>query len=78
MSVIVVSVIVSIAAVVGCLSYYASGPDNKVEEACEEIIKIETGQDIDLSLDSIENQQEKLQQAPVVSPLAGVNGTSLQ
>lgn len=49
MSVIIVSVIVAIAATIGCLSYYIAGPDNKVEEACEELIKLETGADIDLS-----------------------------
>ena len=76
MSVILVSVIVAIAATIGCLSYYISGPDNKVEEACEEIIKIETGSNIDLTPSSPEKVEEKPQQAPVVSPLAGVNGTT--
>lgn len=71
MSVIVVSVIVSIAAVVGCLSYYAAGPDNQVEEVCEEIIKVESGTEVDLSPGTPE-----LKQAPIVSPLQGVNGTS--
>ncbi len=71
MSVILVSIIVAIAATVGCLSYYIGGSDNKVEEACEEIIKVETGEDIDLSPGTPE-----LKQAPIVSPLQGVNGTS--
>ena len=76
MSVIIVSVIVAIAATIGCLSYYISGPDNKVEEACEEIIKHHTGVDVDLSPSTPEKTSDKLQQAPVVSPLAGVNGST--
>jgi len=73
MSIIIVSVIVAIAATVGCLSYYIGGADNKIEEACEEIIKVETGEDIDLSPGTPE-----LKQAPVSSPLEGVNGTSVK
>lgn len=69
MSIIIVSVIVAIASVVGCLSYYIGGSDNQVEEACEEIIKIETGEDIDLSPGTPE-----LKQAPTVGPVSGVNG----
>jgi hypothetical protein len=76
MSVIVMSVIVSIAAIIGCLSYYISGPDNKVEEVCEAIIEKETGSEIDLSPSTPETKIE-LEQSPTVSPLAGVNGTSI-
>jgi len=74
MSVIVVSVIVSIAAVVGCLSYYAAGPDNAMEEVCEAVIEKETGADIDLSPSTPEKVE--LEQSPTVSPLSGVNGSS--
>jgi len=45
----VVSIIVSICVVVSFISYYFWGSDNPVEEACEDIIKAETGVDIDLS-----------------------------
>ena len=77
MSVIIVSVIVAIAATIGCLSYYISGPDNKVEEACEAIIERETGSDIDLSPSTPEKTKTvELEQSPTISPLAGVNGSS--
>lgn len=74
MSVILISVIVAIAATIGCLSYYVGGPDNPVEEACEDVIKHITGVDVDLSPSTPE--KEKPQQAPVESPLAGVNGSA--
>ena len=51
MSPIIVAIIVSISAIVGYISYKVSTPDNQVEQACEAIIKIETGADIDLSPD---------------------------
>ena len=73
MSTIIIAVIISIVTTIGCLSYYIGGPDNPVEEACEVIIKIETGADVDLSPSTPEVQ---LEQAPTVSPLAGVNGSS--
>jgi hypothetical protein len=75
MSAIIIAVIISIAATIGCLSYYISGPDNVVEEACEAIIEKETGADVDLSPSTPE--QAKLEQSPTVSPLAGVNGTAV-
>lgn len=71
MSVILVSIVVTIATVIGLSSYYFSGADNKVEQACEEIIKIETGKEVDLSPN--ENQ---LQQAPKVEQQQGANGPS--
>ena len=74
MSTIIIAVIVSIVATVGCLSYYISGPDNAVEEACEAIIKLETGADVYLSPSTPE--KAKIEQSPTVSPLAGVNGSS--
>lgn len=37
------------AVLVGCVSYYLLGPDNIIEEKCEEIIKKDTGLNIDLS-----------------------------
>ena len=43
------SIVVSCAAVVGIISFYFLGRDNPVEEACEDIIKAETGVDIDLT-----------------------------
>lgn len=55
MSVLVVSIIVAIAAVIGFSSQFFYGPDNKIEEACEEAIKLETGADVDLSPDSPES-----------------------
>lgn len=44
-----VSIIVSICVIISFISYYFWGSDNPVEEACEGIIKDETGVDIDLS-----------------------------
>jgi len=75
MSTIIIAVIVSLVATVGCLSYYISGPDNAVEESCEAIIKLETGADVDLSPNTPEKSD--FEQSPTVSPLAGVNGTSV-
>ena len=45
----ITSIIVACAGIVGLMSFYFWGSDNPVEEACEEIIKAETGVDIDLS-----------------------------
>lgn len=45
----ITSIVVACAGVVGVLSFYFWGSDNPVEEACEEIIKEETGVDIDLT-----------------------------
>jgi hypothetical protein len=52
MSIVVISVVVAVASIVGFVSYKILGPDNAVEEVCEEVIKIETGQTVDLSPDS--------------------------
>ena len=49
MNIIMISAIVSAAALIGYVSFYFMGPDNQVEEACEEVIKVETGTTIDLS-----------------------------
>ena len=49
MNIILISAIVSAAALIGYVSYYFMGPDNKVEEACEDVIKMETGTTVDLS-----------------------------
>ena len=46
---IIAASIVVIASIAGILSIYFLGKDNPVEEACEEIIKDETGQEVDLS-----------------------------
>jgi hypothetical protein len=56
MSIIIVSIIVAIAAAIGIGSQIFSSPDNQVEEVCEEVIKLETGADIDLSPSTIEKQ----------------------
>ena len=45
----ITSIVVTCAGVVGLMSFYFWGSDNPVEEACEGIIKAETGVDIDLS-----------------------------
>ncbi len=49
MNVIITSAIIAAVALVGYVSYLCLGPDNKVEEACEQVIQVETGSDIDLS-----------------------------
>jgi len=50
-SVLVITIIVAISAIVAIISIFFLGKDNPVEEACEDIIKKETGLDIDLSPD---------------------------
>ena len=75
MSAIVVAVVVSVAAIVGYSSYLIFGPDNQVEEVCEEIIKVETGTTVDLSPNEQKNEP-KLEQSPVVSQAPGQNGAS--
>ena len=45
----ITSIVVACAGVVGLMSFYFWGSDNPVEEACEDIIKAETGVEIDLS-----------------------------
>jgi len=54
MAVLIVSILVALATVIGFSSQYFAGPDNQVEEACEAVIKSQTGIDIDLSPDSPE------------------------
>lgn len=71
MSAIVVAIVVSVAAIVGYSSYLIFGPENKVEEVCEDIIKIETGEEIDLS-----PNEDGLKQSPKIEQEKGANGTS--
>ena len=61
MSVIATSIIIAIAALVGFSSYYIWGPDNRVEESCEKVIEIQTGEDIDLSPETPENPPQKVE-----------------
>ena len=49
MNIVFISAIVCGAALVGYASFYFMGADNKVEEACEDVIKMETGTTVDLS-----------------------------
>lgn len=49
MNVILTAAIISVAALVGYVSYIVWGPENKVEEACELVIQKESGQDVELS-----------------------------
>jgi hypothetical protein len=49
MNVIFISAIVCGAALIGYVSYLVMGPDNKVEQECEQVIKMETGTTVDLS-----------------------------
>ncbi len=42
-------IIIILAIIVGIISYYIWGPDNEVEELCEDAIKKETGVDVDLT-----------------------------
>jgi hypothetical protein len=77
MSVLMVSIIVSIAAIIGYVSYKVAGPDNAVEEACEEVIKIETGTTVDLSPSEPKKVQAPIQepvQAPIETATPGANG----
>jgi hypothetical protein len=89
MSTIIIAIVVSVAAIIGYGSYLIFGPDNKVEEACEEIIKVETGETIDFSPNESKNTidlsptayNEKepealLQQAPEQPQIPGANGPS--
>jgi hypothetical protein len=52
--------IVFLVAVIGACSIYFLGNDNPIEEISEEIIKQETGLDIDLSPNTPENAKEDL------------------
>jgi len=51
----IVSIIVASVWLISLISYYFLGSDNPVEDACEGIIKAETGVDVDLSPGSPEN-----------------------
>lgn len=48
-SLIIISIVVGICLVGGLASTYFLGDDNPVEEVAEEVIKKETGMDVDLS-----------------------------
>jgi len=52
--------IVAVVLLVGILSAYLFGNDNPLEEISEEIIKEETGLEIDLTPSSLENPKEDL------------------
>lgn len=45
----IIILVTSIAVIMGIASYKLMGPDNPIEEACEVIIKAETGVTVDLS-----------------------------
>jgi len=63
MSATIVSIIIALAAAaIGYGSYKWLGPDNPVEQACEELIKVETGETVDLSPDKTATPAPK--QAP--------------
>lgn len=51
---IIIIAILGIVAAIGYASSFFLGDDNKVEEACEEVIEIQTGKTIDLTPSSIE------------------------
>lgn len=63
MSPIIVAIIVSVSALIGYVSYKIAGPDNQVEEACEAVIKIETGATIDLSPNESPHDSTKTEEA---------------
>ena len=46
---IILGIVIALCIIVGIVSIYFWGADNPVEEVCEDIIKKETGVDIDLS-----------------------------
>lgn len=54
----IIITIVTICAVTGWMSAKILGPDNAVEEAAEEVIKVETGKDIDLTPSTPEVKKE--------------------
>lgn len=45
----IVFIVVIIACIVGGSSYYFLGPDNPIEEAAEDVIKVETGATVNLN-----------------------------
>ena len=51
-------IILVVALAIGFISIKFLGSDNVVEEAAEEVIKAETGVDLDLSPDTPETQQK--------------------
>lgn len=50
----IIIIIVSLATAIGLLSVYVLEEDNPVEETCEQVIEIVTGNDIDLTENSPE------------------------
>lgn len=52
----IIIIIVSIATAIGIGSTFFMDDDNPVEETCEQIIEITTGNDVDLSEDSEEDK----------------------
>lgn len=52
----IVLIIVSLATLIGIGSSFFFEDDNQVEEVCEQVIEIATGNDMDLSQESIEEK----------------------
>ena len=51
-------IITVVAVIVGVISCKYLGNDNPIEELCEDFIKIETGEDVDLNIKEIVLTQE--------------------
>lgn len=81
MSTIITSIVVAIAALIGLTSYYFSGPDNKVEQACEVVIQRETGENIDLSPEEPQAPTDAqisvtVEEGPTASDLADITSVN--
>lgn len=63
-----VVIVVCIVMGVGAASSYFAGPDNKIEEICEDIIEVASGAEIDLSKDT----PEEPTQPPLIDEEAAV------
>jgi hypothetical protein len=57
---IMIAAIVIIAAAIGLATttLFSMAPDNAVEEACEEVIELETGIEVDLTPSSVESKKK--------------------
>ena len=55
----IIIIIVSLATAIGLTSVYFLKDDNPVEESCEQVIKIATGNDIDLTENSPEKKPDE-------------------
>jgi len=59
LNLLVIGSIVVLAFIIGWISSYLLGKNNPIEEACEDVIKKETGIDVELSTTSDQTSETK-------------------